>query len=237
MAKLQKQKIPFTQVANEVLNDKKLSFKAKGIFAYLFSKPEEWEFSADRIKLDSKDDGRKSVLNGLKELEDLGYLLRKRLSNGKVEYYLKYSLKDENPESPKGTLGTKAQVPLRHSAITDPISNKDILIIKNNTAEQSSANTKVPELIKGFEIINPACKRYYGNKTQRKACEDLISTYGFERVEKVVSQALPKTNELDFFPTITTPLQLFEKWSALEAAIKKHNNKKHTETKKAGAIW
>lgn len=35
MAKLQKQKIPFTQVANEVLNDKKLSFKAKGIFCIL----------------------------------------------------------------------------------------------------------------------------------------------------------------------------------------------------------
>lgn len=228
MAKLQKQKIPFTQVANEVLNDKKLSFKAKGIFAYLFSKPEEWDFSGDRIKLDSKD-GRESVFSGLKELEKAGLLVRIRLLNGRMDYQLKFSIDYPLAEKPKEA---KTQ-----SAKTRSISNKDILIIKNNTAEQSSANTKVPELIKLFETINPACKRYYGNKTQRKACEDLISTYGFERVEKVVSQALPKTNELDFFPTITTPLQLFEKWSALEAAIKKHNNKKHTEEKKSGAIW
>ena len=38
--KLVKQNVPFTMVANEVLKDPKLSFKAKGLYAYLFSKPD-----------------------------------------------------------------------------------------------------------------------------------------------------------------------------------------------------
>lgn len=48
---------------------------------------------------------------------------------------------------------------------------------KNNTfAEPNSA--LIPELIKSFEGINPACKTYYGNKTQREACNFLIDKIG-----------------------------------------------------------
>ena len=61
----------------------------------------------------------------------------------------------------------------------------------------------------------------YGNTTQRKACEDLIENYGFERVKVVIEKTLPKTNTLQYFPTITTPLQLRDKWVMLENAIKR----------------
>jgi len=37
----------------------------------------------------------------------------------------------------------------------------------DNTEDKSS---EIVELIKSFEEINPACKRMYGNTTQRKAC-------------------------------------------------------------------
>lgn len=96
--------------------------------------------------------------------------------------------------------------------------------IDENIAETSSA--EIPLLIKEFETINPASKKFYGNKTQRKACQDLIDNYSFERVLAVISKTLPKTNGLQFFPTITTPLQLFEKWSTLEISIKKYQSEK-----------
>ncbi len=91
--------------------------------------------------------------------------------------------------------------------------------IGKDTSEQSS---RIAELIKSFEEINPACKRMYGNTTQRKACNDLIETYSFERVKEVIEKTLPKIRGLKFFPIITTPLQLFEKWSALESAVVRH---------------
>jgi len=80
--------------------------------------------------------------------------------------------------------------------------------IEKDTTETSSDN--IPLLIKSFEKLNPASKNFYGNKTQRK----------------VVEESLPKTNGLQFFPTITTPLQLYEKWVALESAIRKYQSEK-----------
>lgn len=101
---------------------------------------------------------------------------------------------------------------------------KDRIGEDTNTDETSSS--EIPLLIKEFETINPASKKFYGNKTQRKACQDLIENYSFERVLAVISKTLPKTNGLQFFPTITTPLQLFEKWSTLEIAIRKYQSEK-----------
>jgi len=48
---------------------------------------------------------------------------------------------------------------------------------------------------------------------------DLIENYTFERVKNVIEKTIPKIRDLKYFPSITTPLQLFEKWSALENAI------------------
>lgn len=81
------------------------------------------------------------------------------------------------------------------------------------------------EVVKAFEAINPAAKMFYANTTQRKACDDLIDEYGLSRVLAVVSETLPRTNPKEYLPTITTPLQLFEKWAALESGIHKLKGK------------
>jgi hypothetical protein len=70
---------PFTRINNEALNDTRLSFKARGILAYLLTKPEDWTFDISRVSRASNPDGVKSVTSGLKELEDLGYLIREPL--------------------------------------------------------------------------------------------------------------------------------------------------------------
>ena len=73
----------FAQVPNNMLWDDKLSFKAKGLWAYIKSKPPNWDFSASRIALETKE-SRKSILSGLKELETVGYLFRTKLPSGRV---------------------------------------------------------------------------------------------------------------------------------------------------------
>lgn len=103
---------------------------------------------------------------------------------------------------------------------------------KSIIPEQSSV--EIPELIKSFESINPASKRFYGNTTQRNSCKALIEAYGYERVKRVIEKTLPQTNGLAYFPTIITPLQLLEKWPALESAIMKHKNKVETDKNKKG---
>lgn len=96
----------------------------------------------------------------------------------------------------------------------------------NNNTERGSE--EIPLLIKSFEKINPACKKMYSNTTQRKACQDLIDEYGFDRVSSVIEKTLPKTNIIEFFPVITTPAKLRDKWADLESAIMKQKNKVKT---------
>lgn len=100
-----------------------------------------------------------------------------------------------------------------------------------NTDETSSSQ-EVSSVIKSFETLNPASKKFYGNKTQREACKLLIESYGLERVIAVIEKTLPKTNGLQFFPVITTPLQLNDKWTALESAVRKYQSEKITTKEK-----
>jgi hypothetical protein len=72
--------------------------------------------------------------------------------------------------------------------------------------------------------VNMAVKSLYARKDQRAACQRLVEMHGLEKVLKVIA-ILPKTNRIAYLPTITTPIQLEEKWSALEANLIKEKAK------------
>lgn len=148
-----KDEVPFTQVANEVLQDKDLSWKAKGIYAYLYSKPSTWQFSATRMAKESGD-GRSATLEALKELEKAGLLRRKRLGNGRVTYWVTYPPHNFDPKFGNQTLDTDPQfdfptVRKSHGAETEPVSNKDNTSNKeeeSNTIAEASSASKVFDL-------------------------------------------------------------------------------------------
>lgn len=54
------------------LEDTRLSYKAKGILAYLLSKPDNWKVIIGNL-VNSSADGKASVYAGLKELKECGY--------------------------------------------------------------------------------------------------------------------------------------------------------------------
>lgn len=86
-----------------------------------------------------------------------------------------------------------------------------------NVAEENKA---IPLVIDLFKEINPSYKKLFGNKTQRKAVQNLLERVGFEQLQKVIL-LLPRTNKMPYLPTITTPLQLEDKWASLEAGLTK----------------
>ena len=65
----------YTQTPNHILNLKDVSLKAKGLWTYINSKPEGWNFSVKGIGSQNKD-GKDSVSSGCRELEKLGFLQR-----------------------------------------------------------------------------------------------------------------------------------------------------------------
>lgn len=56
-------------IPNHILRDKRISLKAKGLWAYIQSKPDNWDFSAERIARECTD-GKDGIRSGLKELEE-----------------------------------------------------------------------------------------------------------------------------------------------------------------------
>lgn len=79
----------YTVVNNHICKDKTISYKAKGIWLYAFSRPDDWQFYLCDI-INQSTDGRESVRSGIDELEKAGYLTREQLKgeNGKFSSYI-----------------------------------------------------------------------------------------------------------------------------------------------------
>jgi hypothetical protein len=71
----------YTCINNTIAKDKRLSWKAKGIYLYAFTRPNDWEFHLNDL-INQSTDGRESVKAGLKELEECGYLERSQQREG-----------------------------------------------------------------------------------------------------------------------------------------------------------
>lgn len=73
----------FTVLANRHFREQQMSLKAKGLLSLMLSLPDEWDYSIKGLTALSKD-GKASVGEGLKELENFGYLIRhKSTEDGK----------------------------------------------------------------------------------------------------------------------------------------------------------
>ena len=72
----------YTCVCNHAIRNKNLSFKAKGLFVYLLSLPDDWELYKSELKDHSKDK-RVSIDLALNELIENGYLKISKTQCGK----------------------------------------------------------------------------------------------------------------------------------------------------------
>ena len=71
----------FVMMDKTFLEDDRLSYKAKGILAYLLSKPDNWKVIVGNL-VNHSTDGKSSVYAGLKELKECGYYEKKPIRNG-----------------------------------------------------------------------------------------------------------------------------------------------------------
>lgn len=82
----------FTIVPNAWLRDPRLSYKAKGLLAYVASHSAGYRLTVQQMISQSRD-GRDAVYSGIKELVQVGYLVRVQIRNddgtvGEVDYQL-----------------------------------------------------------------------------------------------------------------------------------------------------
>jgi hypothetical protein len=99
-----KRENPYAQIDKTVLNDTRLSWKAKGLLAFLLSKPDTWEINIKNLIKQAKD-GKEAVYSGINELIQFGYIVRVESRNkgrfAQIEYLIY-----ENPQLVTATNST-----------------------------------------------------------------------------------------------------------------------------------
>jgi len=70
----------YTTMSNYHLKDKRLSMKAKGLLSMMLSFSDDWQYSLQGLVAVSKE-GLTAIRAMIQELEDNGYLVRRRLRN------------------------------------------------------------------------------------------------------------------------------------------------------------
>lgn len=170
MVKLKRQrKSNFTVIDNTVLQDTELTFKAKGLFAYLWSQSDEWNFYEAEVVKHSKD-GISSLRSGIHELEERGYLQRKRIR-------VKGKLKDSMwilSETPNLENLSLENLNLENSTLINTNSNNTNLNKDNRSTDKSIDRVSVKQLKEDFEKLWKLYPRKEGKKEAFEAYKRAI---------------------------------------------------------------
>jgi hypothetical protein len=162
MNQLVKPIIPFGMVPNALLNSNKISLKAKGLFAFMNSKPDGWSFSVEKISFQCKE-AKSSISEGLKELEDFGYLVRKKQSTGKsfiVKYHVYFKPKKTTPITDYPTKeNPMKENPMKENPMKEkPLYGKSVNNSKKELSNKDNSNKEEREecSLAFFEINYPS---------------------------------------------------------------------------------
>ena len=118
----------YTVMANYHLRDTSLSLKAKGLLSLMLSLPEGWDYTTKGLACICKD-GVDSICSTVKELENAGYVQRRRLRNElghltEVEYtILEKPVRPDSTENPpkSGTAPKRDNPVLEKPVLGNPV--------------------------------------------------------------------------------------------------------------------
>lgn len=192
----QKRKDRFSIIDNRIIENKKISFKARGLLIYMLAKPDDWKFYPDELAKHSDKDGVKAINTALQEIESVGYLVRKRKRDNKghfkgIDYLLYETPQVINPDSQNRNAG-KRNADLRNSE-NGTLPNTDIPnteLDDDDDKVTSSAEQKKPMEEDPFSLANQA-NINVNSGLNKPIFVDYIQKLG----NSVVCWAIHKTNE------------------------------------------
>lgn len=171
----------YSIVHNGFINNKNLSFKAKGLLLYFLSKPDKWEFYIKEIAKNSKD-GVESINSGIKELEDNGYIHKnfKRNKKGKLSggydftVYEEPQPKQENAEPVKNL---SSNLPIRENPA---LINTEL--ISNTDNKKEKRKTEFDELINHYTENEKLRDTIYEFIKHRKSIKSALTTLALKKI-------------------------------------------------------
>ena len=200
---------------NSLLNDEKVSLKAKGLFVYIQSKPEGWNFSADKITLSQKD-GINGVISAIRELEEHGYLTREKHHNEAGFWAQSYRLMIPPSNDYPQTVKPQTDKPLVENHINN--SKKDI--VKKNIVDD--------RFEKFWEL--------YNKEVAKDKCYSewkYINTIDKDKILKALPPYIQSTPEIQYRKN---PFKYLKEKAWLDVVIPFENKRKEDATQLARPV-
>ena len=176
---------PYLIINPSIVKDNRISWKAKGLWLYAFSRPNDWKFYlSDLVKQST--DGRDSVYKGLHELEKHGYLFRHQQKDPKSGRYINLAwCFFETPKTPQEIqkMFPETDFPDPDSPIPENptlLSNEDIPSTERREREGAAA-PKPP----ARSSSSPSVTRRPNVQTTDDEHQKLVTEYGEDEVEQM----------------------------------------------------
>lgn len=181
----------YTTLCNIALNDPELSLKAKGLFAFLMSKPEDWKISYRGLMTQLKE-GQRAILGALAELETHGYLDRELEQNDQGHIFFSSVLREE-PMRAKRTHGVTPVVAVRTLSTHGKSTHAKRTPIVN-TDEASTDKEKLNKKLGSSKL--KSSEPHTSPTIDPKPVDDITSTEGYKKAraaaDKVRRQLLQR---------------------------------------------
>ncbi|WP_088312247.1 DnaD domain-containing protein [Bacillus cereus] len=192
----------YTTINNTGLKDTRLSWKAKGILAYILTLPDDWIFYMEEVTKHSKD-GIASLKAGMKELKECGYVKRFPIKGegGKISKWETIIYEVPQVEKPL----VENQLVEKPSVENLPVENQPLLNTKELSTNKQNTNIQSSSSIfffyeNNFGILN-------------SFIAESIAQWVNDTSEELVQAAMERT------------LKQQKKWNYAEGILKQWVNK------------
>lgn len=126
-------------IANEAVNDDRLSFRARGVLVWLLSKPDGWTFTRQSIAEHGKE-GESAIRAVLVELRDAGYIVRQKTRRADGRIVTETVLYEVPPDAPE--VGN--QPPDRRLENRPPVNQPPVVSTESNDLTTGDPAKKLP---------------------------------------------------------------------------------------------
>jgi hypothetical protein len=227
MAKL-KINFNFWIIPNSLLNNSKISLKAKWLFWYLQSKPDWWDFSVNKITFQCKE-WRDAVIGGIKELEMAWHLERKQFRTQDGKWDVIYALYWQPQASNRYGLSVNGSTVTDETVSVKPVN----IVIKNKVKKNSNKDNINTDILKNFNKfwdsnLNKKFQEFINHR--KEIWKPLRLTWLESNIKKISDwlKKFPPTKIIDFIDkSIQNWRQgIFEEKTTLEVQEKPQKTKK-----------
>lgn len=161
---------PYFMMVRSSAQDSRLSFAARGVLAYLLSKPNNWKLQPANIQTEG-DIGREACTTLLKELEDNGYIwVERRMKRADGKFFPNSYTVFEKPYT--GQPYTVEPLRVNRERSTSTIHNTE-----GQSKDKTSTRSARKDLLRQVQTFEPVVNESKSEMTLKAAQESTLSGY------------------------------------------------------------